>query len=371
MPFLVGHPARGPGAETQHRAGPRPAGEYAVAAGQKFVQLVLVDVHGVFVKPFGGVDAVHGEDPERVPVMIPGVEIPVVAVVHQSLRRNRPAAFLVRGAAVVAEAEPAPLQERRGQGRENLGGRHASRRRHHAHAAPQLPADEARRLEQFFDAFLERRKEGVEQAGLYAVEQLLAGEQGVQFGGGEPETRQFIGAAVGAAAHAIAVVFPAVFNGRAQMQTHVPDDADDGRPRAFEGFREAATGYRHSRVGELLVQGIYAVKPVHGLPLRHVHFFPAGLMVTPEFARIIKILTFTNAPSPPPSPARGEGENTAHRRGKGGTLEVQPEMKEEREKIPRIGAARGHPVPALSRMGRGWKCHLTLALLRRACPECS
>src|SRR3546814_9292955 len=82
MPVLVGHPARGLGAEHDRGHALGRAGEDAVAAGQVLVELRVVDVARRGVELARAGNAVDREAAQRFLLLVPGVEVPVVAVVR-------------------------------------------------------------------------------------------------------------------------------------------------------------------------------------------------------------------------------------------------------------------------------------------------
>src|SRR3546814_9308532 len=65
------------------------AGEDAVAAGQVLVELRVVDVARRGVELARAGNAVDREAAQRFLLLVPGVEVPVVAVVGDALRRHR------------------------------------------------------------------------------------------------------------------------------------------------------------------------------------------------------------------------------------------------------------------------------------------
>src|SRR5690606_37457334 len=81
MPVFVGHPARGLGAEHDRGHAPGRAGEDAVAAGQLAVELGLVEVARRGVEYARGADPVDRAAAQALAIVVPGIEVPVVAVV--------------------------------------------------------------------------------------------------------------------------------------------------------------------------------------------------------------------------------------------------------------------------------------------------
>ena len=123
VPDLVGHPARlhrGEAEAGKARAA-SPSGEDPVAGAEVAVEGEVRDLASRLFDHRRVADAVEGEAPEAVAQVAPGVEVPVLAVVHEALRREGAFEGLVPGAAVVDDAHP-PSREKRLADRSELGG---------------------------------------------------------------------------------------------------------------------------------------------------------------------------------------------------------------------------------------------------------
>src|SRR5690606_40439701 len=79
MPVLVGDPARGLGTEQDRRHALGRAGEDAVAAAEMAVEFGLVDVDRGLVEPARLRDPVDREAAQALALVVPGIEVPVVA----------------------------------------------------------------------------------------------------------------------------------------------------------------------------------------------------------------------------------------------------------------------------------------------------
>src|SRR5690606_14321264 len=134
VPVLVGHPARRLGAEQDRGDALGLAGEDAVAAAEVPVQLGLVDVDGGLLQAARARDAVDREAAQALALVVPGIQVPVVAVVGDALRRYRALRGLVGGAGAVFEGEPAPPEHGRADGAEHVLVQAARAVRDHAHA---------------------------------------------------------------------------------------------------------------------------------------------------------------------------------------------------------------------------------------------
>src|SRR5688572_28299161 len=96
MPLLRRYPARGLGRELERRPLDFAAGEDAVAAAQILVELARRHLLRPVVGELRLADGIDSKGAQRFFHVAVAVEVPVVAVVHQALRRD-----LARGLAVV------------------------------------------------------------------------------------------------------------------------------------------------------------------------------------------------------------------------------------------------------------------------------
>ena len=86
------------------------AGEDAVAGGEHLVEVAVGDVDRPLVQRVRFEDAIHREAAQCLAVVVPGIEIPVVAVVRQPLRRDRAPAVRIGGACAVAKTQLAAFE---------------------------------------------------------------------------------------------------------------------------------------------------------------------------------------------------------------------------------------------------------------------
>src|SRR5690606_34671305 len=124
----------GLGAEHDRGHAPGRAGEDAVAAGQLAVELGLVEVARRGVEYARGADPVDREAAQALAIVVPGIEVPVVAVVGDPLRRDRAPGLLVGRAGAVVERQLPALQHRRTHGAERLLVHAPAAVRDHPHA---------------------------------------------------------------------------------------------------------------------------------------------------------------------------------------------------------------------------------------------
>lgn len=143
--------------------------------------------------------------------MTPRVEIPVVAVVHQALRRDFAVGDIAAYASVVFDFEPLALHQRIGDGNETRPGS-ASGHAQNAHPAREFATAQMLGPENFVDLVPRRLQRFIEQSRFSVGQQFLRGQQCVEFGGIEPDTRQFVRAARRVA---IAVFVTQIFDWRA------------------------------------------------------------------------------------------------------------------------------------------------------------
>src|SRR5574340_791815 len=88
VPLLRGDPARSLGGEAQRGPGDAAAGEDAVAGAEHLVQRLLRHVARRLLQHLRAADGIDGKAAQVVAQVAPGVEIPVVAVMYQALRRD-------------------------------------------------------------------------------------------------------------------------------------------------------------------------------------------------------------------------------------------------------------------------------------------
>lgn len=105
MPYFAGHPAGAFGGEPQFGCFRGFAGEDAVAAAQFRIQGGLGDIARRGIEALCRADALERETAQPVAPVAPGIEIPVVPVVHEALGRDLAFGFLITGTAVIVEAK--------------------------------------------------------------------------------------------------------------------------------------------------------------------------------------------------------------------------------------------------------------------------
>src|SRR5215472_17330952 len=187
MPALRGDPAGGPGGELQRRPLDFTAGEYAVAAAEVLVELGFRDFLRRGVLHEGILDRVHREAAEVLAQVAPGVQVPVVAVMHEALRRDFALGDAILVAVVVADEEPRASQER-GRNDAEPG----------SVTFPALGLKDADALLDFFPGVIAAAEDGAQaldeggdlltqKSRLQVTEELQRGEEGVDLGGIEPE----------------------------------------------------------------------------------------------------------------------------------------------------------------------------------------
>lgn len=196
--------------------------------------------------------------------MAVGVEVPVVAVMHQSLRRNLALRDLVPLVALVGNAQHATLQ--RG------GGEDVEASSHGARSEPD-DADSARRLreakslvlQQFADATRKRGEMFGKQPGLEAFEQPIEDQQCMQLLGVEPQSGKLERLAAAIAPVVVAAEFLVP---RDRGVEAVPQNSDQTKDRLFvtsESFRQLSSRYGRASVARNAVKLVQAIELVHAL----------------------------------------------------------------------------------------------------------
>src|SRR5690348_17583124 len=103
MPVLVRNPTR----RARRKADRRPclgrAREDAVTRGEGVVQLLLVAVDCRLVQLLDLADPVHRETAQPLAIVVPRIEVPIVAIVRQPLRRYVSHAVGTGGARTIPE----------------------------------------------------------------------------------------------------------------------------------------------------------------------------------------------------------------------------------------------------------------------------
>ena len=261
VPVLVGHPARGLGREHDGRPALGLAREDAVAGGQRLVELGIGHVARGLVELARLADAVHREAAQRVAVVVPRIEVPVVAVMSDALRRHPTPGRFVGGAGAVFEGQPLARQHRRGHRAETGLVQRAAAVRDHPHPVHRPVAGPGLRGQQAFDARLQRRQRRGQHAGTGTRQQLLRRQQGIQFFRTQPHAGQFEAVALfGRVAEAgLAVAFHRRHQGIAQEG----QVAIDGGTRAAQFFLQPRHGDRIAGGLERAVQGGDAFVAVH------------------------------------------------------------------------------------------------------------
>ena len=247
-------------------AGASSAGEYAVARAEVAVEREVGDLARGLVRHRRAAHAVEGEAPQPVPQVAPSVEVPVLAVVHEALRREGAFQGLVPRPAVVDDSDPAAREQRLADGAE-LGGADLAARGVQDPDAPghlrgSLPAaseELARALDQRLDV-------RPEQARVHLLEQLPEREESPDLGLVEPEPGE--GVAGGGVRRGrrrrepVAARRPIPLDGRVQPVPEVLEVALEGGARDLELLEKR----RERDDPPLAQQGVDAVEafgPVH------------------------------------------------------------------------------------------------------------
>ena len=198
--------------------------------------------------------------------MAPDVEVPVAAVVDEALGGDGAFSGLVTRTAVVEDAQLPALQDGAGDLAEvfHIGG--TGGHLQDADAASDVGVSAMAMGKQVLQAFLEGGDVRGEDAGLEFVEELLRGQQGVEFFGVEPEARQFIERLTGGVV-LVAFAIGIVDQRRAEGVAQLVDGASCG---GFGAVQFGLYGFQcdgASTVCEQLVQFEDAVEFIHRMSL--------------------------------------------------------------------------------------------------------
>src|SRR2546425_287846 len=104
MPFFLAHPPRGFRVEDEYRRMVGRSREDAVA----LVRVAWRDVQRRLIQDDYFAHGINGEAAAGFLLMAIRVQIPVPAVVNDTLRRDDPVALFITGAGVIAQSQPLP-----------------------------------------------------------------------------------------------------------------------------------------------------------------------------------------------------------------------------------------------------------------------
>lgn len=224
MPMLGSHPAGAFVGEAERCPLHFGAGKDAVAGAECGIEFGFGNIKRRAVGGFYGLDGVDRKAAQFVAQVAPGVEVPVVAVVGQALRRDFALAGVALAAGDVFDAEAAPFHEGGGDVLEVL-------RRVVAGGGAQdadAPGDVVGRIGGAFEhaeQALAQRADmfGEQTAGVEGGEKLLHAEQGVDFAGREPDAGEFV--ALDAGINAVGTRVAVADDGNVHAIAPVPDVA--------------------------------------------------------------------------------------------------------------------------------------------------
>ena len=211
-------------------------------------------------------DGVHREGAQPVAQVAPGVEVPVVAVVHEALRGDLALGGLVGAAGVVADDQALAAQQRRADGLEMIEVEFARADGLDADAAVHLLGGVVGGAEQPREAREQRLDLRPQQpAGVEVGEQVLHGEQRVDLLGGEPEAREFVLGADALALHldAVAAQRPVEDDWSVEAILEVIEIPLAGGPRDTEPLLQLVAG-DEAAASQDLVDLLDAFECAHG-----------------------------------------------------------------------------------------------------------
>ena len=184
-------------------------------------------------------DGVEPECPQRLPLVAPGIEVPVVPVVHEPLRRHLTVEHLAVLPTLVTQLEALAREHRRGD-RAEVGRSHAPRSHRQDLDAPRdVLCRMLARIEQALQPLAQRRDQFTEHARLQVAEQAVHRQQRLQLVRREPEARQLPQLAVGdGGIEAVGFLVAVVHDRRVHAIPQVLEVALEGRARDAEFFQE-------------------------------------------------------------------------------------------------------------------------------------
>ena len=281
MPDFVGHPARLHLGKSKTGDARPAAGEDPVAGAKVAIEGEVRDLTGRIVHHRRVADAVEGEAPQPVPQVAPRIEVPVLAVVHEALRREGAFQGLVPRPAVVDDAHPAACEERLADGPELRGPDLAAGRvqdphppRHFRGRAGIAAEKRPRAVNQGLDV-------RPEQPRVHLLEQLAQREEGPDLGLVQPEPGERITGRTRRRFHeSIAAAPPIPCDRRVQPIAEILEIALEGGARDFELF-EKGLDRDDPPLPQQGIDPVEAFRPVHSSAPSIRLFFPS---TTPSLA---------------------------------------------------------------------------------------
>ena len=262
MPLLVGDPAGPSGGEFEHGGVARLAGKDAIGLAEVLAEGVGAEVFRCFAAVSEVADAVEGEAAQGLPLVAPGVEVPVVPIVHQPLRREGAAGLFVVAPAAVVDGDALALQQGAGDALKVLCGHRAGGVGEDAHPLGDIPTAHLLQFEDLLDTLLQRVQVAFQQAWLHVGQQLLGDEQGVKLGGVEPEPWQMVGV-VPLAVIEVAVAFAVILDGGTEVVAQIFDGSLDGGFGALQLLFQRGSGDGVAALVEQVVEDVDASETVH------------------------------------------------------------------------------------------------------------
>ncbi len=204
---------------------------------------------------------------QRLAIVVVGVEIPVVPVMHQALRRDVALALLIGGAGFVAEAQPFALEQRIRHHPEDLRIHPALTDLDDADAVIGKLASARLLAQELADRLAQRLERAADQFRLLPRQQPLEDDERPQFLGTQPQSGQLVGRALVAVADVRRLIDREVLDRSPQHVTQEGDVAIERRPRAAKLFHERAQRKRIARALEKTVQANDPLEALHARSL--------------------------------------------------------------------------------------------------------
>src|SRR5487761_2602974 len=217
------------------------------------IELLFRHVNAALRQSPGCGDAFDRKTAQRISLVAMRIQIPVIPVMNETLRGDYARTGLIVPARMIVDTQTVSLQQgtrhRLKTDRLNIASGHAQ----DMHSPCNLIAIQMPACQNFFDAILDGFELRVEQSGLDLRQQLLRGQQRVDFSRTEPESGQFESLTFVRLIE-VAVAQPVVLDRRIEIQTHFRNNAPDRGARTFEFFLQDTAGYRMTARGNRLMQ---------------------------------------------------------------------------------------------------------------------
>ena len=212
----------------------------------------------------GALDRIDRERAQRLALVAEGVEVPVVAVVDEALRRDLALERVAVLATRVAELEAAACEQRGREHAEVAGLDRAGAHAEHADPVGDVVGGVLARFEQFLESLAQRRHQFRQHARLQVGDQLVHRQQRAQLLGVEPQAGQLPERAVlDLVVEAVGLLVTVVEDRGVEAVAQVVEVALERGARDFELLHELLGAHEAARLQQLL-DPVEAFEAFHG-----------------------------------------------------------------------------------------------------------